>query len=229
MANTERFQGAPWFEAVKNKAILIGGAGGLGSWLALWLSRTGCERVGIYDDDSVESHNLGGQCFFNDHIDKLKVEAVHDVCAKMGNTSPYTFAMRFEDSPKKAPIMFSCFDNMAARAAFFKAWKANESRELFIDARIEAEYAFIYTVTSSAEDIAKYEATLKNDDEIEEAMCTYKQTSPIAAYATSRMWQAFVNWCTPGPRMLVFQEVYRGPMNTIKQEGHKPNTDVPTE
>jgi hypothetical protein len=219
MLQTTRFEGAPWFESVKTKPIIIGGAGGLGSWLSLWLSRSGCEKVALYDPDIVEEHNLAGQCFMAEHISLRKVDAVKDICIKMGVTSPYIFPTLYEDAPKRAPFMFSCFDSMKARAIFFEAWKSTPNKELFLDARLSAEYAFIYTVTNSPEDIEAYEKTLVSDAEIPDEACTYKQTSPIAAYATSRMWQAFVNYCSNMPRRLIFKETYRGPLNQILFEG----------
>jgi hypothetical protein len=216
---TDRFKDAPWFENVKKKPIIIGGAGGLGSWLALWLSRTGCEKIAIYDPDTFEEHNLGGQCCFESHIGSKKVDAVKDVCSKMGVTLPYTFSVFYEKQPRKAAFMFSCFDNMAARKIFFEAWKATPSKELFIDARLEAEHSFVFTVINDEEIISKYEETLLSDDEIPDAPCTFKQTSPVAALTTAKMWQAFVNYCSGNPRGLNFKETYSGPLAMTTVEG----------
>ena len=65
-----RFKEAPWFLSVpeEEKAVIhystinIGGAGGIGSWTALFLSRAGFYTY-VQDFDTIETHNIGGQFF----------------------------------------------------------------------------------------------------------------------------------------------------------------------
>lgn len=55
--HSSRFKDAPWFPK-EETAIIVGGAGGIGSWLSLLLSRAGFYPI-VYDYDRLEEHNLG--------------------------------------------------------------------------------------------------------------------------------------------------------------------------
>ena len=52
-----RFKDAPWFP-VASEPVLIGGAGGIGSWLTFFLAKIGFSPI-VYDFDTIEEHNLG--------------------------------------------------------------------------------------------------------------------------------------------------------------------------
>ncbi len=58
-----RFRDADWFEKADTlkTPIVIGGAGGIGSWLVLFLSRilNNCTDLYLFDFDSVEEVNIG--------------------------------------------------------------------------------------------------------------------------------------------------------------------------
>ena len=69
------FRGLPWFEMTNDMYCTIGGAGGIGSWLALFLSRAGI-RPTIYDFDYVERRNMGGQFYSQEDIGRPKVQAL---------------------------------------------------------------------------------------------------------------------------------------------------------
>lgn len=57
---TIRFSDAPWY--IPNTPVLIGGAGGIGSWLGVLLARQDL-AITIYDFDSVDLTNLGSATF----------------------------------------------------------------------------------------------------------------------------------------------------------------------
>ena len=59
--HSSRFKDAPWFPKEETN-VIVGGAGGIGSWLTLLLSRAGFYPV-VYDFDVLEGHNLAGQLY----------------------------------------------------------------------------------------------------------------------------------------------------------------------
>jgi tRNA A37 threonylcarbamoyladenosine dehydratase len=144
-----RFKDSEWFGTPIE--VVIGGVGGIGSWLSVLLARTGEHTIAIYDMDTVESTNMAGQFYVESDIGKTKVEAVKDHIINMAGTDCQVFAINdkiTEDTPGE-PIMISCFDNMEARKNMFNAWKnlKTDKPKLYIDGRMNAENFQMFMVT----------------------------------------------------------------------------------
>lgn len=203
-----RFKGLPWFDFIDN-SLIIGGAGGIGSYLALFLARAGF-TISIYDFDMVEKVNLSGQFFKNSNIGEYKTTAVyHNVKEFSPSSTIYTITKRIDSNTKiLGPYFFSAFDNMEARKNFFNVWKRNvqdcelsnenstiKNVPIFIDGRLESEQLQIFCVTK--ERIKEYEEKyLFDDSEVEDVACTMKQTSHVAAMIASFMTVMFTNHVT---------------------------------
>ncbi len=59
---------------IQSKRVAIGGAGGLGSNVAMMLVRTGFKNIEILDQDVIDASNLNRQQYFYDEIGLSKVE-----------------------------------------------------------------------------------------------------------------------------------------------------------
>lgn len=192
----DRFKDAPWFPK-KDEICVVGGAGGIGSWLCFFLTKIGY-RVNLYDFDSVEDHNLGGQLFLQSDLGKSKVLAVENIVKKFCDGQLSTFNERITLNTMTHYYMFSAFDNMEARNAMFQVWKKSWGdcpegiTPLFIDGRLEIEQLQIFCVTP--QNANKYEREhLFNDSVVEEAPCTMKQSSHTAAMIGTLMTSYFTN------------------------------------
>lgn len=192
-----RFKDAPWFPQ-REERVMIGGAGGIGSWLTFFMSKAGFISY-LYDFDMVEVHNLGGQLFRQKDIDTYKVDAVgkivNEFCGQQINTS---IGRIDADSPTHY-FMFSAFDNMQARKDLFEVWKRSIPNcpvtPVFIDGRLTMEQMQIFCVTPDR--IEEYEREhLFDDSEVEDVACTMKQTSHSAAMIASHMTGFFTNHIT---------------------------------
>lgn len=196
------FKGLPWFDYIGDY-VKIGGAGGIGSYLAYFLSRAGF-KIYIRDFDTVEKRNLSGQFYTRDDIGKLKVSAVYQTVKKFSpSTALITDQHRIDsDSEISGYYFFSAFDNMLARKNLFKIWKRNVTSSyipsgvvpIFIDGRLEAEQLQIFCVTK--ERIAEYEKYLFDDSEVDDTVCTVKQTSHVAGMIATLMTSFFTNHVT---------------------------------
>lgn len=192
-----RFKDAPWFTD-RDEHVMIGGAGGIGSWLTFFLTRAGfCPAV--YDFDIIEEHNLGGQLFRMEDVGKPKVTALYQIIRDFCNTEITTFNSRIGEESPSHYFMFSAFDNMIARKDLFEAWKRgiNNStvKPIFIDGRLTMEQLQIFCVTP--ENMEEYEREhLFADSEVEDAPCTMKQTSHSAAMIATHMLGFFTNHIT---------------------------------
>lgn len=202
-----RFKGLPWFDVIGSRIIVIGGAGGIGSYLSFFLARAGF-TININDFDTVERGNLSGQFFKSLNIGSKKVKAVYENVKEFSPSSRiFTSYSQITSETRMDGLYFmSAFDNMEARKNFFNIWKRNldkyekfKSRydidvPIFIDGRLEAEQLQIFCVTK--ERISDYEKFLYDDSEIEDVACTMKQTSHVAAMIASFMTVMLTNHVT---------------------------------
>jgi sulfur-carrier protein adenylyltransferase/sulfurtransferase len=107
---------------LKRSAILIVGAGGLGSPVLLYLAAAGIGELGIVDSDSVEWSNLQRQVIFNESdVGKNKAEAAaHRLKEKNSNSVYHAFPMRLTsenalDVLGGYDVVVDCTDNFATR------------------------------------------------------------------------------------------------------------------
>lgn len=196
-AKFNRFKGAEWFRYM-GAEVLIGGAGGIGSWLAMLLARASF-NVTIFDFDVIEEHNTGGQFFGRRQVGKSKVQALSDNIVQLCDEYINGYNEAYTDKSVTTNYTFSAFDNMKARKDMFEAWKKNwgaDGDAIFIDGRLTFEQIQIFCVKGGdAAKIAKYETEhLFDDSLVEDGPCTMKQTSHSAAMIAAMMVGLFTNY-----------------------------------
>lgn len=176
-----RFSGADWADQIRN--MILVGAGGIGSWTALNLSRIGHEFY-LIDPDVVDETNVnGGQMFKSEQIGMQKVHAVKETCIDFGcNNSITSMASLYHQSTGALPIMIGAVDNMEARKIIFKAWKQSYNRSaeaILIDGRLLMETMEIFAIKGDDEEgIKKYEKLyLFDDKDVPDLDCTNKQST----------------------------------------------------
>jgi tRNA A37 threonylcarbamoyladenosine dehydratase len=150
MVNKDRFKDAVW--AKKSELVLIGGAGGIGSWLALLLARIG-HQIYIYDFDNYEILNMGGQFVNKTSIGMSKVAALYNLIEEFSGASINTYNEPYTENSPSTQYVFSAFDNMKARKIMFENWfNYNKSKKndnaLFIDGH-QDELSHFLNVPSS--------------------------------------------------------------------------------
>ena len=144
--STSRFSGAVWYEAIRQKSIILAGLGGIGSYVAFLLARMQPARITMYDDDRVEAVNMSGQLYSVTDVGNYKGNAIYQMMKNYGNFyNGNVNTQRFTDQSLGGPIMICGFDNMEARKVFYQSWKNwrnttdDSSKCLFIDGRLAAE------------------------------------------------------------------------------------------
>jgi molybdopterin/thiamine biosynthesis adenylyltransferase len=193
----DRFKDAPWFPQ-RDELVMIGGAGGIGSWLAFFLTKAGFKPT-IYDFDIIEEHNVGGQLFRPSDIGTLKVNAIFNIIKEFCGDEINTVSEKIDENSPTHYFMFSAFDNMEARKYLFEVWKKSIPNcpvtPIFIDGRLTMEQLQIFCVTPDK--IEEYENNhLFNDSEVEDEACTMKQTSHSAGMIATHMVGLFTNHIT---------------------------------
>lgn len=228
---TERFSSALWFDEIRKRTVLLAGLGGIGSYIAFLLSRMHPNSVFMYDDDIVEAVNLAGQMFGSSDIGKYKVDAMAERIIEMSSySSLYCIRDRYTAETQASDIMICGFDNMEARKVFFNNWlnhvnhKEYENRKdcLFIDGRLAAEEFQVFCIRGDYNyNIDKYQNDyLFSDEEADETLCSYKQTSYMANMIGSIIINLFTNFVAnsiqDNIRELPFLTTYDGSTMTFK-------------
>jgi hypothetical protein len=196
----DRFKGAPW--ANTPLRVTVYGAGSLGSWLTLLLSRIGHD-IQLVDYDVVEEVNLAGQFFRTVDVGSTKVSAVaNNVRSFSGENIRTQTAMVREDNAitlQYGNIAFSCFDNLQARKDIANMFLDNNLLDrqfsCLVDIRMSAESFEVYLIKNNDE-LKHYLVTLPNDNDVEDLPCTLKSTSHIAMHATCKAVEVFNNFLT---------------------------------
>ena len=191
MNYNNRFKDAPWYEKSNNEKILLIGAGGISSNTLYNLAKTIPATYHVIDFDKVEEYNVGCQFFKKDDVNKYKVNALQKTIQEFIPFKSTVYNTKFE-SYMYFPIMITGLDNMATRKQAFEAWKDRCDRRLFIDGRMKANLYEVFVVVPGREE--RYEATLFDDNEVEEGPCTFKQTAYVGMMIGSRITQIVVNY-----------------------------------
>ena len=219
-----RFQGLDWYSQDNAPVVVVGGAGGIGSWLSFFLARANFNVI-LSDFDTVEEHNIGGQLFKRNQIGRYKAEAVGRNVSEFSTNTINAQIVKITEETATHEFMFSAFDNMDARRAMFKVWKRSwnsMNRPIFIDGRLNAEQFQIFCVTPENAD--EYERIhLFNDSEVEDAPCSAQQTTHTAAMIAGHMVGFFTNHITninlrEEVREIPFMYEYFTPMNLTVSE-----------
>lgn len=204
---TSRFSGADWATLVTKIPVTIAGLGGIGSFTAFLLSRVSPKGLYLYDDDKVELSNLSGQLYHSDDVGHYKVDCIVECINKYSKYfDNFTYTAKFTENTKGTPIMISGFDNMYSRKIFFNSWiqmvseTPIEARKecLFIDGRLAAENFQVFCMTG--DDVYNHrcysDEWLFTDEQAEQTVCSYKQTTYCAAMIGSIITNLFVNFVT---------------------------------
>lgn len=203
--NLSRFQGAMWFDAIQNLKITIAGLGGIGSWAALLLSRLNVRNIRLIDPDKVEEVNMAGQLYRKAHIGINKVNSTFYNIEEFSDYYRIDYQnRRIEECLLYDNVLICGFDNMEARKHAFHMWRhlvdalspEDKKKSLFIDGRLDAEDLQIFCITGdNTYFIDKYEKEcLYSDSEVDEAPCSFKQTSYLAAMIGSLITNLVVNF-----------------------------------
>lgn len=223
-----RTKGASWFFPIQEQLVLVLGQGGIGSWLTLLLARAGCQRIITYDGDVFEKHNLTGQLVGDDAIGTNKAIAIQSLVSQLSPaTKVYASPQMFDENEGISEVIMCGFDNMKARKLAFTKWKEElldvpqEMRHFwfFQDGRLLSEQLQIFNIPGNRPDlIERYEKEYLFDDaEVEEASCTFKQTSHSAAMIASQMIGFYTNFISSAHkgefRKLPFMYEYIIPLN----------------
>lgn len=200
-----RFSSAKWFEAMRTISVSIVGLGGIGSAALYNIGRLNPMHIDIYDFDTVEEANMSGQMFPEEAISMSKTSAAFHYIKNNYFPDVDVFAKCAEMSEIHSTSITVCaVDNMETRKNIFNSWKrnlcyySNEERKkfLFIDGRLSAEEFQIFCIKGDdVENQQIYAETyLFKDEDAEQTVCSYKQTTYCASMIGAMIANFIVNF-----------------------------------
>lgn len=160
-----------------NTPITIIGAGAIGSFTAIALTKMGFYNVAVFDDDKVDTVNMNCQFYRFRQIGNPKVYSLSNTVKEFSKVDIESNERRFtrEDQTRKGVVIVTV-DSMRARK---DVWSVHRGKmadvDLYIDARMSAEEALVYSIRPGIED-EFYDKTLYSDTEAMAERCTAKST-----------------------------------------------------
>lgn len=179
-------------DKVQKSRIIVIGAGAVGSYTVLGLAKLGVPYIQVFDMDTVEEHNVSNQLYGPGDIGKPKVDALAEWIDKFTGIEIEAINEAYEDQPLKG-IVITPLDSMDARTKVWEANKDNPLIPLYIDPRMGAEVAQIYSFRPIHEG-DKYEKTLYPDEETTQEPCTSRSINYTPQGMASLICCQFKKW-----------------------------------
>ncbi len=185
--------------------IIVIGAGTIGSWTTLFLTKLGLQDIMSVDDDKVEPHNIANQLYGTNFINVPKVIAL-DKCTQALSALPVTgiesrfpFPVDVECQVLPNTIIIVTVDSMKARSDIFD-WirKHPFTTQFFIDARTGGEVGRVFAFRpSESAPTEEYAKTLHEDKPTEgmneevakasEVKCTAQSIVDVSVTVAARI------------------------------------------
>ena len=175
--------------------ITVIGAGGIGSYVVLVLSKMGIKDITVYDHDLVENHNIPNQIYGLEHLEENKAIALQSEVLRLSGIQIKAIPDKFEDQ-KLRGIVISGVDSMASRRLIWQSIKQKVGVKFYIDGRMGGQQMALYAIRPYLpSDIKFYEQFMHGDDEVHEETCTARaiayNTFTIAGYVGNIVKQFF--------------------------------------
>ena len=154
--------------------ISVIGAGAIGSFTALALAKMGCSNITVWDDDTVEEHNIGNQLSGIASIGDHKTASINTIIENLCGLILNEERRKYQGQKIKPGVVIVGCDNMITRKkAFERVVRKKSGVDFFIDGRMGAEFMRIYSFNTSNEELCRaYAKTLYTYEEAEDLPCS---------------------------------------------------------
>ena len=173
--------------------ISVIGAGAVGSCTVLALAKSGAADITVYDDDSIEAHNLPNQWYRLADLGRPKVQALQMLVREMTGVDIKTVQERFQGDGA-TEVTICAVDSMDVRIALWK--RLSPRPALYIDARMGAEVGKVLCVGPFG---TWYEGDLYPSSEALHAPCTARATMYCASGLAAFIGAAVANYASDRP------------------------------
>ncbi|MDD5458125.1 MAG: ThiF family adenylyltransferase [Phycisphaerae bacterium] len=168
------------------------GIGAIGRQVALQLAAIGIPRIQLIDFDCVEISNVASQGYFEDDLERKKIDATAEICWKINSSLEIKLIPdRFKRSIVTGNTVFCCVDKIETRKHIWDIVKDKVS--FFCDGRMAAEVLRVITACDE-KGRQYYPQTLFTAEEAHRGTCTAKSTIYCANIAAGFMLAQFTKY-----------------------------------
>lgn len=200
-------------EKIQAMRVTVIGAGAVGSFAMLALTKLGVNDVAVYDEDGVADHNIPNQFYRVDDAkkEKFKVEALEEIVMDFNGVEIET-NKEFYTNQHLGDVVIVATDSMSSRQMVWEQFLVQNCKVL-IEARMGGELGIVYCIRKhpdgsiNGETVKFYQETLHPDDEAEELPCTERTiiyNVLMIASLICRAFKAVVKGEDEYPREVVF-------------------------
>jgi molybdopterin/thiamine biosynthesis adenylyltransferase len=170
--------------------IVLIGAGTIGSWTALLLTKLGIKDIAVFDDDKVEVQNIANQLYGVNFINVPKVIALEKCTSALSGIGLECIHSKFPVIPSnltRSVIIIVTVDSMKSRSAIFEWLQKNQMNvKLFIDARTGGEVGRVFAFEPmQPSSMDAYSHTLHSDTPDAEMNEEVRRSSEVKCTARS--------------------------------------------
>lgn len=135
-----------FFDPTGLDRVHIIGCGSVGSTLAENLARCGVNKMTLWDFDTVEPHNIVNQMFTQEHVGKMKVDALKEILYNINPKCKDSVECKHEGWQGNilSGVIFLCVDSIEIRRAFVEAHRYSTFVKAVFDFRTLLEGAQLY-------------------------------------------------------------------------------------
>jgi hypothetical protein len=178
-------------KAIASKRVTLIGAGSVGSFAALALSKLGVEKLTVYDRDEIEDHNLPNQFYPLGSVGELKVRCLGEMIRNMTGNK-IIIKNEFYSNQLLPETVVVATDTMSSRATIFAQFSKQKKTRYLIEARMGGELGYVYCIDKQNKtQMKKYAATLYSDDKAVKIPCTERTIIYNVLMISSLICRAF--------------------------------------
>jgi len=184
---------------MNDRRVHVIGAGAVGSHVVYHLAKLGMSDIFVYDDDSVEAHNLANQLFFPRHVGGKKAtqiaEFVNENMEQQLVTAVEGWVTTSEDLEltEQRDIVFLLVDTIKARQEIMDELVLSGMVALVVETRMAVSHHETYVVRpDNPVEVEAWEASLPAEDVYEEVSACGSALSVGAtadSLACTALWQ----------------------------------------
>lgn len=206
MLDIRRHQGIVSAKKLDGARVTLIGAGSVGSFAALLITKLGLQNVEVYDEDYVETWNMANQFYrVTEDYNHFKVDALAAVIEQFSGIRMIIHKEKYA-AQKLAPIVIVATDTMDSRKLVWEQAKL-QGVERFIEARMGGQSGSVYSIDAlNLKDRVFWEEMWYPDSEVEAPKCTERTIVDNVAQCAvfiSRAFRAHLNK-EEYPREVVF-------------------------